>query len=783
MESCLVLASRAILFAVVSAFLATTEPTRGAAGGSVRQSPAVGIEVVGARSVAPETVRAQAALPADRPPTDAETDLAIRSLMATGQFSDVRIDRRGNRVIVTVAEIPRIASISITGNAAIETSKLEAEVELKPRSYLAPARLQADARRIRDAYRRAGRLATEVQPEAKPRADGLVDVVFAVKEAPVSRIHRIAFTGNRAFSEGQLKDVMTTSESGWLDILKTAPFYDAERIETDRERIRRHYADNGYPDARIGEAEVVTDAQGTGYTITFAVEEGPLVRFGEAAVDTGGAAVVPEQARLADAIKLKPGATYSRTAVERTATAISERLSNAGKPFARVTPVERVGEDGSTIDVAFRVDEVPPLYAERIEITGNVRTKDHVIRRELRLVEGDALNGYILDRARARVMALGFFRNVAVKPSRGSAPDRATVTVHVEEQPTGEFSIGAGYSTAEGIIGDIGVGERNLFGNGQSLRLKLAGSMSRFQAEVSFTEPRFLGSNVAAGFDLFYKDVDYTKHASFMSNRVGGTVRLAAPIDENWSTGVNYTFARNTLYNVGATASPAIKEAIPNYPHATSTTYDTSSVGYSLAYDTRDNKRRAGSGVYYSLAQDFAGVGGDVRFIRNAGEARAYYTVAEGVTAIGRVTGGHITGWGGQDVRLLDLFYKGGETVRGFAPAGFGPRDTFSANADALGGRMFLATTAELQFDLPGVSKDLGLRGAVFADAGSLWGTNQTASALPGVSGAAPALRASAGVGLAWDSPIGPLRVDYAVPLVKQPYDKTQPLSFGLMPY
>jgi outer membrane protein insertion porin family len=322
-----------------------------------------------------------------------------------------------------------------------------------------------------------------------------------------------------------------------------------------------------------------------------------------------------------------------------------------------------------------------------------------------------------------------------------------------------------------------------LFGGGQSLRLRLSGSLVRLQADLGFTEPHFLGTNMAAGFDLFYKDVDYTKQASYMSQRIGGDLRLRYPISDEWSAGVNYTFARNKLYNVGDDASIAIKEAVPGWPNSTSTTYYTSSVGYSLAYDTRDNKKRPTSGVYYTIAQDLAGVGGDVRYIRSVGELRAYYPVTDEITAVGRATGGVIGGWGGQDVRLLDLFYKGSETVRGFATAGIGPRDVLSANQDALGGRMFYSSTAELLFQLPGVPQDIGLRGAVFADAGSLWGVNGTAAALPGLAGNTAAPRASVGIGLAWDSPIGALRADYAVPLVKQPADKTQPFSFGLMPF
>jgi outer membrane protein insertion porin family len=255
------------------------------------------------------------------------------------------------------------------------------------------------------------------------------------------------------------------------------------------------------------------------------------------------------------------------------------------------------------------------------------------------------------------------------------------------------------------------------------------------------------------------------------------------PIDQNWSTSFNYTFVRNQLYDVGPAASAAIKEAIPGFPGASSNTYYTSSVGYSLTYDTRDNRKRPTEGVYYTLAQDLAGVGGDVRYLRTVGEARGYYAVTDHVVAMGRAGGGIIGGWGGQDVRLLDLFYKGSETVRGFAVAGIGPRDSASANRDALGGRMFYATTAELLFPIPGAPQEMGLRGAVFADAGALWGVNRTAAALPGLAGNTAAPRASIGVGLAWDSPIGALRVDYAYPLLKQPFDKTQPLSFGLVPF
>lgn len=744
-------------------------------------APAVAeIVVEGSRAASPESIRSLVAIDPGAKADAATLDRAIKALMATGRFADVTIERQGGRLVVRVVEHPLVAAVVIEGNTAIETKKLAADLQLKAGLPMSNARLQADARRIREAYRRLGRFDTTVEPRTKAREDGRVEVAFAVREAPVAKVSRIDFRGNRAIAASRLKDVVATSESSWLDILKAAAFYDPERIETDRELVRRHYADNGFPDARILDAEAVRGPDGA-FVVTFVVEEGQPARFGKVAIDKRLEAGLP--AGVEAAIKIPPGKPYSRAAVERAVEAVGEALTKGGLPFARVTPIDRASADGATIDVVLRVEAGPATYAERIEIVGNKRTKDFVIRQTMRLAEGDPVNARILERARARLMATGFFKSVAVRPARGSAPDRAIVTFEVEEQETAEIGFGAGYSSNEGLVGDVSWTERNLFGNGQSLRFKVSGSATRLQADVGFTEPRILGSNVAGGFDLFWKDVDYTKQASYMSWRAGGTVRAGVPIDEQWSVGTSYTYQRSTLYNVGAGASAVIRDAVPGYPAAGSATWDTSSIGSSVTFDTRDNKRRPSSGVYVTLAQDFAGAGGDTRFIRHVGEARGYYTVADGVTVMGRVQGGQITGWGGQDVRLLDLFQKGGETVRGFATGGIGPRDTLSANLDALGGRFFVASTAEAMFEIPGVSKETGLRAGVFADAGSLWGTTQKAAALPGIAGSAPALRASAGIGLAWDSPLGPLRVDYAIPLVKQPYDKTQAFSFGLAPY
>ena len=763
-----------VLFAVAILFALASSPLRAA-------ETIATIEVSGNRTVAAEVVRSHLKLAQGSPYDAGKADQSIKALHATGLFANVGIERRGARLVVRVVENPLVSRVYVEGSTLTDKTKLDEQIQLKPRARYTEAKGHADSLRLREHYRRLGRLATTVEPSVVYQTDGRVEVAYVVKEGDVTKVDSIGFVGNRAFTAGQLRDVISTSQSGWFDILKSAAFYDPERINQDKDLLRRHYLKQGFPDARVVSAEAIKNAEGTGYVITFTVEEGERFTFAPATVETSlrGA----DTGKLQDLVAVKPGSTYSQDAIEKSVEKMTLALSDDGLAFAQVKAAPKRDNAGRTVAIAFRVEEGPRIYVERIDIVGNKKTNDFVIRREFRVAEGDAVNAFMIERGRKRVQTLGFFKSVALKKQPGSAPDKVVIVIDVVEDQTIDFGVGAGYSTTEGLVGDISIAERNLFGNGQWLRLKIAGSQTRFQAEAGFTEPRFLGTNVAAGFDLFYKDIDYTTQASYKTQRVGGAVRARYPINDEWSVGVNYTFARNKIYDVGTNASAAIRDAIPGWPDSTSTTYYTSSVGYSLFYDTRDNKKRPSSGVYYSVAQDLAGLGGDVRYIRSVGEARAYYPITDEITAVGRATGGIVTGWGGQDVRLLDLFYKGNETIRGFATAGYGPRDTLSANQDALGGRMFYATTAEALFQIPGVPQDLGLRGAVFADAGSLWGLNTTAAKQPGAVGNTPSLRASVGVGLAWDSPIGALRADYAIPIAKQPYDKTQAFSFGLMPF
>ncbi len=737
------------------------------------------IQVEGSVRLDPDSIRARIKLEEGKPYSAALAEASLQALNATGQFRDVRFERRGQDVVVTVAENATLAAISFQGNFAVEKSLLEAEVKLRIADPVTAAKAHAAALRIRDLYRSKGRIATTVEPKLAQSAQNRVNLTFHIIEGREMKVASLGFTGNQAFTAKQLRDVTASSEQSWLDILKTSSIYDAARLDLDGELVAIHYRKNGYPDVKVTRAEPKENAAHTGYDISFSIDEGDRYDFAASRIEMNLPGV--DSADLEKLIVTTPGQAYNAELVEQSVQRLSVALADAGQRSAHVTSTFRRDNVHYTLAPIYRINEGARVSIERINIHGNAKTKDFVIRRAIKQAEGDTLNQVFVRRDRQRLQKLGLFKTVSLRTSPGSSPGKAVLEIDVVELDTTELSYGAGYSSSEGVIGDIALADSNVFGNGQNLRLKLSGSQTRFQAEIGFTEPSLFDSQYAGGFDLLYKDIDNTRAASYKNTRIGGDLRLGTAVADNLSIGVNYTLVRNQIYDVGPAASTAIKEALSTA--STNNTYYTSSVGMSTTYDDRNRRTLPTSGTYFSTTQDFAGAGGDARFIRNTVEGRLYYPLSDNVTLVGRAVAGNISGWGGQDVRLLDLFNKGGETIRGFAPGGIGPRDLASANQDALGGTSYVAASAEARFQLPFVPDHIGLKGAIFTDAGSLFGVNKTAAGLPGVAGGSATMRASVGAGLIWDSPLGALGVNYAVPVAKQPFDKVQPLSFGLVGY
>lgn len=744
------------------------------------------IRVVGNQRLTAETVRSYLQFSTGDNYDAGKVDRSLKALFGTGLFADVRIDRDGNGVVVNVVENPVVAQVAFEGNSELDKDTLLAEVQLKPRTVYTRSRALSDVQRILDVYRRRGLYAASVEPKLIELDQNRVNVVFEINEGKTTKVKSISFIGNRAFTDGQLRDIISTSQAGWFDFLKSNTVYDPDRLSLDREMLRQYYLKNGYADMRVVAANAELERDGSGFIITFSIDEGELYRFGDVRIDSK-LANLPTETLRSD-ISTQPGAYFNASDLEKTVERLTLVVSERGYPFVRVRPETDRQPDRRLIQVTYFIEEGPRVYIERINISGNIRTKDHVIRREFRLAEGDAFNPAMVDRAKRRLQALGFFKTVDIKRRPGFAPDRVILDVDLVEQPTGELSFGAGFSTTEGVIGDVSFTERNLFGNGQFLRLKVGGSQTRQQVDLSFTEPRFLDRNLAAGFDLFYKDVNQTSTSSYKSRKEGGSVRLGFPLSDNLWLNTAYTLSYDDIYYVDeATASRAIRDA--------KGAALTSSIGTGLTYDTRNHPRNPNRGIFLQAGPDFAGVGGDVQYVRFQGEGRAYYPIYDKVTLIGRVIGGHIEGWGGQDVRLLDMFYKGGETVRGFYRAGIGPRDTNTR--DSLGGQNFWAATAEVRFPLPLVPEELGISGAVFVDAGSVFGVSQRVTkdsttqkidrygfcANPSRDfvclADSDSVRSSVGASILWQSPVGPLRLDYAHVLSKETYDRTQSIRFG----
>jgi len=756
---------------------------------SVRPALAQGvvrdIQVEGNRRVEPETVRSYLSFNVGDTYDGGKVDASLKALYGTGLFTDVSIDRNGSTVIVRVVENPIVNQVAFEGNSEVETDTLRSEVQSKPRAVFTRARVQADVQRILDVYRRQGRFAASVEPKIIEIEQNRVNLVFEITEGGATKVKGITFTGNYAFSDSQLREIISTTQSGWFDFLKGTSIYDPDRMSLDRELLRQYYLKNGYADATVVAANAELDTDGSGFFVNFAIEEGQRYNFGQITVENSLQGLNPSG--LNAEILTEQGDIYNAADIDKTVEKLTLAASEQGFAFARVRPRANPDVAAKVIAVTYAIDEGPRIYIERINVSGNERTKDHVIRREFRLAEGDAFNPLLVDRAKKRLQGLGFFKSAEVKRRPGSAEDRVILDVELVEQSTGELSFGAGYSTSEGVIGDVSITERNLLGNGQFLRLKLGGSFERMQVDLSFTEPRFLDRNMSAGFDLFHKEIDQSRESGFSSRRTGGGLRLGFPLSENlWmQTGYGLDLASIEIDNSGLLTNELVRQEIARFGEETIT----SSATTTLTYDKRNHPKNPTSGYFLQVGGEFAGLGGDVQYGRVSAEARGYYPITEKITFVGRAIGGHIEAWGDEDIRMNDLFFRGGETIRGFDRAGFGPRDAITG--DSVGGQTFWATTAEVRFPFPFVPDEIGLGGAVFADAGSVFGANALAKSISGRTDLDgdpdvdfllqddPTIRSSVGASILWNSPVGPLRMDFAKALTKEKYDEEQFFRFG----
>jgi outer membrane protein insertion porin family len=726
------------------------------------------IRVEGTQRIAPETVRSYVAVqPGDV--LDPEIlDRSLKALFGTGLFADVALRQEGGALVVRVAENPIVNRIAFEGNRRLKEEQINPEITLKPRTVFTRAKIQADAKRLQDIYRRTGRFAATVEPKIIQLPQNRVDVVFEIDEGAITGIQRINFVGNRHFADGTLREQIQTRESRWWRFLSSDDVYDPDRLSFDRELLRKYYLSYGYADFRVVSAIAELTPDREGFHVTFTLDEGERYRFGK--VDVISQVRDLKREDLLDQVAASEGAWYDADRVETSTNGLSDYAARRGFAFVEVRPRVTRDREARTISVVFEVQEGPRVYIERINIVGNGRTMDKVIRREMQVVEGDARNTAKLRRSRDRIRALQFFDRVEVTDVPGDAPDRVVVNVEVQEKSTGEVSFGIGYSTSDGPLADVSIRERNLLGRGQDIRLGTTLSARRQQIDFSFTQPYFLDRNISAGFDVFRMQRDFQRESGYDYRTTGIVPRLNYPIAEYLSQELRYTLRNDEITNVASGAADIVRDA--------SGEALLSGVGHTTTYDRRDDRQDPTDGYFLRFTNDVAGAGGDVKFLRTGLASGFFYPLAPDYVLAFLAEGGHIFGLADDKVRLQHRYFLGGDNLRGFRSQGVGPRDR--ASGGSLGGNTFYVTTAELQFPT-GLPREFGVRGALFADAGALWSFDRPPVGRPGATAAvfdSSSLRSSVGLGVLWRSPFGPIRLSAAKAIHKEDFDRTELVRF-----
>ncbi len=721
------------------------------------------VQVEGAQRIDPDTIRSYANLRAGEQADAEKLDQALRTLFATGLFQDVNITLNGNVVVVRVVENPIINRIQFEGNRRVNDEALTNETQLRPRQVYTRTRVQNDVRRILELYRRGGRFAATVEPKVIQLPENRVDLVFEIQEGSITGVNRISFVGNQRFGEGRLKEVIRTRESRWWRFLSTDDNYDPDRVAFDRELLRRFYLSQGYADFRVVSSVAELTPDRTGFFITYTIEEGERYKFGTINIVSQIRQLDPDAVR--SRVTTSEGDWYNADRVEASVNILTEAAGDLGFAFVDIRPRVERDRDNKTISITYEIQEGPRVYVERINIVGNVRTLDRVIRREMRLAEGDAFNASKLRRSRQRIRNLGFFERVEVTNVPADSPDRTVVNVEVQERSTGELSFGIGFSTSDGVLGDTSIRERNLLGRGQDLRLAFTISQRRQQLDLSFTEPYFLDRNISAGFDLFRVERDFKDESDYKSRSTGFGLRMGYALTETLTQTWRYRLSYDEVFDVGVNASPIIR-AQPSHQL-------TSLIGTELLYDRRDDRQDPTDGYYLRVGVDFAGLGGDTQFLRARIGGGYYYPFWDGWVAAVSGEGGYIYGIN-QEVLIQNRFFVGGDNLRGFSTSGIGPRDAVSGNA--LGGNRYAIGSVEVQFPTP-LPTEFGLRALVFTDFGWLTDVDNN---IPGtVINDSNRVRVSAGVGINWRSPFGPVRVSIGRALVKESFDRTETFRFG----
>jgi outer membrane protein insertion porin family len=718
------------------------------------------IQVTGNKRIESETVMSNLPIKTGDQFDDIQMNQALKDLFATGYFADVQIHRQGNGLVVEVTENSLINRISFEGNSKLKDDKLLEEIQLRPREVLSRTKIQAAQQRILEIYRRMGRFDATVEPKVIRLEENRVDLVFEINEGEVTYVRKINFIGNKHFSSSKLEEQLFTKRARWFRLWASDDTFDPDRFTADQQNLQQYYYDMGYPDFRLISAVAELSPDHKDFYLTFTIDEGELYTFGKVEVVSHLKQVNAEE--LKSYVDISTGDTFSRKQIERNVNNLNNHVGNYGYAFADIQPKIEKNREKKTVDLTFEVKEGPRVYVERVDVVGNDRTRDEVIRRELNILEGDAYNSTKIKKAEKNLKDLGYFKKSEVITEQGTAPDKARLVVKVEEQPTGEMGVAAGFSTLDGILGNAKFTERNFMGTGRIVHANVTIAKRAQDFDVGITDPYFLGYPLEAGLDLFR--LRSTRLSHFVSASNGVTPHIAYNITEFLGQRLDYTLKDDNISHIDPLASIIIKQQAGKFI--------TSSAGQTLVYDRRDSRIDPTSGYMLSLSNQYAGLGGSVKYLKNGVGAAWWYSPLEDIVlhARGNVSG--IERVGKKVIRIVDSIMLGAESFRGFAWGGVGPRD--SVSGDPLGGTRSWTGTVETLFPI-GLPNEFGVKGAVFTDFGTAWKPGQTNSSVLDKK----SVRVSVGVGLSWSSPFGPLKIDYAIPVKREKYDDTQRFLFG----
>ena len=708
-------------------------------------------------------------------PSREQVDSGVKALLRSDLFSNVKIASNGQGIYkISVVENPIIAKIYFEGNDRYDDETLGSEVVLREGAMLTEARVKTSLLRLRELYTKSGRLQASITPEMVEHDDNRIDFIFKITEGEVVYVENINFLGNHAFSDSKLRAMIETSEDAWWRFFSSSSTYDEDRLSLDKSKLMEFYQQKGYIDFAIESATAELNAERDGFVVKFVVNEGKRYSINNVRVNDSLTSV--DKQEIFDEIDQSKGDYYNRSDVRKNEEDIVLLLSDKGYPFVDVQGnVKRTGDD--TIDLVYDITETAPAYIERIEVSGNSRTLEEVIRRRLSIVEGDPLNRSLLQKSERDLRATGYFSKADFIERPGSQDGKVNMTVDVEEQSTGDVTFGVGFSTNDGPLGEISLSEKNFLGKGQKVRVGALLSGRREEFDLSFTEPYLFGRDLSGGVDLYHTTSNYRQEASFEEQSSGFVLRSGFMIIDDLSLSPRYRLNFDEIKNLASNVSAVIQDS------ANRGGLVGSSLGYEVVYDKRDDILAPTEGYILRLNNDLSGFGGDVKAAKAVVSGRILYTPVSNFTFSFEGESGAVVPFSNYDLRIIDRHLLGGASFRGFEVAGLGPRFIPAAgqvlNDDAVGGSYFSVARSELTFPIFGL-EDSGISGAVFNDTGSLWGLDNIPNLnSQGVVKKRASLRSSVGLGINWVSPVGPIRLDFTQPFLKEDYDRTEIFRFS----